>query len=41
MLVVASQNVKGSLSDQIAVGDEINILFAETLVGDLAVRLVL
>jgi len=41
VLVVASQNIKSSLSDQIAVSNKINILLAETFVSDLAVGLVL
>lgn len=40
VLVVASQNIESSLSDQIAVSNKVNTFFAETLVGDLAVRLV-
>jgi hypothetical protein len=41
VLVVASQNIEGSLSDQIAVSNEVDALFAETFVGNLAVGLVL
>lgn len=41
MLVVASQNIESSLSDQIAVSNEVDTILAETFVGDLAVGLVL
>jgi hypothetical protein len=41
VLVVASQNIESSLSDQIAVSNKINTVLAETFVGDLAVGLVL
>jgi hypothetical protein len=41
VLVVASQNIESSLSDQIAVSNEVDTILAETFVGDLAVGLVL
>lgn len=40
MLVMASQNIESSLSNQIAVSNKINTFLAKTLVGDLAVELV-
>jgi hypothetical protein len=40
VLVVASQNIESSLSDQIAVSNKVDTFLAETFVGDFAVGLV-
>ena len=40
MLVVASQNIESSLSNQVAVSNEVDTFLAETLVSNLAIGLV-
>lgn len=38
-MIMTSKDIQSSLCDQVAVGDQLDVLFAESFVGDLAIEI--